>query len=95
MDNYGIHQVTKVRTWLARHPRYHVHFTHFTRRVVVWLNLVERLFAEVTKRCVRRGSHTAVRTLEKAMLDYLDQRNRDPKPFVWTADADLVLGKVE
>jgi hypothetical protein len=44
--------------------------------------LVERLFAEVTQRCVRRGSHTAVRALEKAMLDYLDQRNRDPKPFV-------------
>jgi hypothetical protein len=55
--------------------------------------LVERLFAEVTQRCVRRGSHTAVRALEKAMLDYLE-RNRDPKPFVWTADADLILGKV-
>src|SRR5260370_3030394 len=58
-------------------------------------NLVERLFAEVTQRCVRRGSHTAFGALEKAMLDYLDQRNRDPKPFVWTADADLILGKVE
>ena len=56
---------------------------------------MERLFAEVTERCVRRGSHTAVRVLEKAMLDYLDQRNRNPKPFVWTADADLILGKVE
>jgi hypothetical protein len=59
-----------------------------------WLNLVERLFAELTERCVRRGSHTAVRSLEKAMLDYLDQRNKNPKPFVWTADADLILGKV-
>jgi transposase len=92
MDNYGTHKVTKVRTWLARHPRYHVHFTPTSGS---WLNLVERLFAEVTERCVRRGSHTAVRALEKAMLDYLDQRNRDPKPFVWTADADLILGKVE
>jgi hypothetical protein len=55
------------------------------------LNLVERLFAEVTERCVRRGSH---RSLEKAMLDYLDQRNKAPKPFVWTADADGILGKV-
>src|SRR5881275_410648 len=79
-------------TWLARHPRYHVHFTPTSAS---WLNLVERLFAEVTDRCVRRGSHTAVRELEKAMLDYLDRRNRDPKPFVWTADADLILGKVE
>jgi transposase len=91
MDNYGTHKVTKVRTWLARHPRYHVHFTPTSGS---WLNLVERLFAEVTERCVRRGSHTAIRTLEKAMLDYLDQRNKDPKPFVWTADADLILGKV-
>jgi len=92
MDNYGTHKVSKVRTWLARHPRYHVHFTPTSAN---WLNLVERLFAEVTERCVRRESHTAVRALEKAMLAYLDQRNRDPKPFVWTADADLILGKVE
>jgi len=92
MDNYGTHKVSKVRTWLARHPRYHVHFTPTSAS---WLNLVERLFAEVTERCVRRGSHTTVRSLEKAMLEYLDQRNRDPKPFVWTADADLILGKVE
>ena len=92
MDNYGTHKVSKVRTWLARHPRYHVHFTPTSGS---WLNLVERLFAEVTERCVRRGSHTAVRQLEDAMLAYLDQRNRNPKPFVWKADADLILGKVE
>jgi len=92
MDNYGTHKVNKVRTWLARHPRYHVHFTPTSAS---WLNLVERLFAEVTERCVRRGSHTAVRALEKAMLGYLDQRNKDPKPFVWTADAELILGKIE
>jgi transposase len=91
MDNYGTHKVGKVRNWLARHPRYHVHFTPTSAS---WLNLVERLFAEVTERCVRRGSHTAVRTLEKAMLTYLDRRNGNPKPFLWTADADLILGKV-
>ena len=91
MDNYGTHKVNPVRAWLARHPRYHVHFTPTSGS---WLNLVERLFAEVTERCVRRGSHTAVRELEKAMLNYLDQRNKNPKPFVWTADADLILGKV-
>jgi len=55
---------------------------------------VERLFAEVTERCVRCGSHTAVQSLEKAILDYLDERNKDRTPFVWTADADLILGKV-
>lgn len=92
MDNYGTHKVTKVRNWLARHPRYHVHFTPTSGS---WLNLVERLFAEVTERCVRRGSHTSVKSLEKAMLGYLDQRNEHPKPFVWKADADLILGKVE
>ena len=92
MDNYGTHKVKKVRGWLARHPRYHIHFTPTSGS---WLNMVERLFAEVTQRCVRRGSHTAVRELEKAMLDYLDQRNRNPKPFIWKADADLILGKVE
>jgi hypothetical protein len=92
MDNYGTHKVTKVQNWLARHPRYHVHFTPTSGS---WLNLVERLFAEVTERCVRRGSHTAVHTLEKAMLDYLDNRNKHPKPFIWTASADLILGKVQ
>jgi transposase len=92
MDNYGTHKVNKVQAWLARHPRYHVHFTPTSAS---WLNLVERLFAEVTERCVRRGSHTAIRQLEQAMLNYLDRRNRKPKPFVWTADADLILGKVQ
>jgi len=91
MDNYGTHKVARVRNWLARHPRYHIHFTPTSGS---WLNLVERLFAEVTERCVRRGSHTAVTMLEKAMLDYLDRRNEHPRPFVWTADADLILGKV-
>ncbi len=92
MDNYGTHKVAKVRSWFARHPRYHAHFTPTSGS---WLNLVERLFAEVTERCLRRGSHTSVRVLEKAMLNYLDKRNQNPKPFVWTADADLILGKVE
>jgi transposase len=91
MDNYGTHKVAQVRGWLARHPRYQVHFTPTSGS---WLNLVEWLFGEVTERCVRRGSDTAVRALEQAMLDYLDRRNRNPKPFVWTADADLILGKV-
>jgi transposase len=92
IDNYGTHKVAKVWNWFARHPRYHV---HFTPTGASWMNLVERLFAELTERCVRRGSHTSVKALEKAMLNYLDQRNKDPKPFTWTADADLILGKVE
>ena len=55
---------------------------------------MERLFAEVTERCARRGSHTAVRSLEKAMLDYSDERYKDPKPFLWAAAAGLISGKV-
>jgi transposase len=91
MDNYGTHKVQKVRNWFARRPRFHVHFTPTSAS---WLNQVQRLFAEVTELCVRRGSHTAIRQLEKAMLDYITQRNLKPRPFVWTADADLILGKV-
>lgn len=92
MDNYATHKVAKVKAWLARHPRFHVHFTPTSAS---WLNLVERLFAEVTERCVRRGSHTAVPQLEQALLAYLDQRNKNPKPFIWTASAELILGKVD
>ncbi len=92
LDNYGTHKAGRVRGRFGRHSRCHVHFTP-TRGS--WLNLVERLSAEVTERCVRRGSHTRVRQLERAMLDYLVLRNREPKSSVWTADADLILGKVE
>jgi transposase len=77
MDNYGTHKVSKVRAWLARHPRYHVHFTSTSGS---WLNLVKRLFAEVTQRCVRRGSHTAVRALEQAMLNYFTGEIEIPNP---------------
>jgi transposase len=82
MDNYGTHKVAKVRGWLAWRARYQVHFTPTSGS---WLNLVERLFRELTERCVRRGSHTAVRALKKAMLDYLDQRNQNPKPFIYSS----------
>src|SRR5436305_5554531 len=92
MYNFSTHKVRKVQAWLGRHPRYHVHFTPTSGS---WLNLVERLFAEVTERCVSRGSHTAVRQLEEAMLGYLNDRNKNPKPFIWTAPAELILGKVQ
>jgi transposase len=92
MDNYATHKVDKVRNWLLRHPRFHVHFTPTSAS---WMNLVERLFAEITDRCIRRGTHTSVPQLEQALLEYIDNRNEDPKPFVWTASADLILGKVQ
>lgn len=92
MDNYATHKVAKVRRWFLKHPRYHIHFTPTSSS---WLNLVERLFAEITERCVRRGSHTTIGQLERDMLSYLENRNKNPKPFVWTAPADMILGKVE
>ncbi len=91
LDNYGTHKVAKVKGWLARHPRFHL---HFTPTGASWLNLVERLFAEITERCLRRGSWRAVEELEKALREYLDRRNRHPKPFVWVASAELILSKV-
>jgi len=92
MDNYGTHKVPKVLRWFARHSRYHLHFTPTSAS---WINQVERFFAELTNRCVRRGSFHSVQALEKAMLEYLERRNAAPKPFIWTADADLILGKVQ
>lgn len=75
LDNYGTHKVAKVKRWLARHPRFHL---HFTPTGASWLNLVERLFAEVTERCLRRGSWRAVGELEKALREYLDRRTDTP-----------------
>jgi hypothetical protein len=77
MDNYGTHKVERVRNWFARHPRYRVHVTPTSGS---WLNLVERLFAEITERCVRRGSHTAVAHLEKPMLDSVRSATAIPNP---------------
>ena len=91
LDNYGTHKTAKVRGWLARHPRYHVHFTPTSAS---WLNQVERFFAEITEKQIRRGTFRSVENLERAMLGYIEQRNKKPKPFVWTATADEILGKV-
>lgn len=92
MDNYGTHKTPALIRWFARHPRYHVHFTPTSAS---WLNQVERWFAELTDKRIRRGSFNSVQSLEKAIRDYLQLNNQDPKPFVWTADADLILGKVQ
>jgi transposase len=91
MDNYGTHKTPKVKRWFARHPRYHLHFTPTSSS---WLNQVERFFAEITRRRIRRGTFTHVRELEQAIHDYLKDHNRESKPFVWTAKASTILGKV-
>ena len=89
MDNYGTHKSALVRRWFQRHPRFQA---HFTPTYSSWLNLVERLFAEVTDKAIRRGSFLNVRSLEKAIEEYLQAR--EDKPFVWTATADAILERV-
>jgi transposase len=90
MDNYGTHKTPAIRRWLARHPRFCI---HFTPTYSSWLNLVERLFAEVTDKCVRRGSHRSTTELARAIETYLEQR--PPVPFVWSKTADDILASIE
>jgi len=92
MDNYGTHKHRRVRDWFVRHPEF---VAHFTPTGSSWLNQVERFFAEITQRRIRRGSFRSVDELERAIEDYLGQHNRHPRPFVWTKDADLILRKVQ
>ena len=88
LDNYGTHKTPRIRRWLARHPRFHLHFTPTSAS---WLNLVERWFAELTQKQIRRGVHRSTAQLEQAIRSYLDQTNADPRPFIWTKTADQIL----
>jgi len=88
MDNYATHKTPLVRNWLACHPRYHV---HFTPTGASWLNLVERWFAALTEKQLRRGAHRSTRELETAIYRYLEVTNDEPKPFIWTKTADQIL----
>lgn len=91
VDNYGTHKHEKVKTWLARHPRFHLHFTPTSSS---WLNLVERWFAKITDKRIRRGSFYSVDELVDAIRGYLDENNRQPTPFVWTAKVEDIIAKV-
>jgi transposase len=91
VDNYATHKHAAVERWLIRHPRFHLHFTPTSAS---WLNLVERFFGELTQKRIRRGVFRSVSELEAAIRDYLDHRNRDPKPFVWTASVQTILDNV-
>ncbi len=90
-DNYATHKHPKVKAWLARHPRFHMHFTPTSAS---WLNLVERFFGEITRKRIRRGVFHSVVDLQRAINDYLEIHNAEPKPFVWTASASAILEKV-
>src|SRR5690606_2781245 len=90
LDNYAAHKTPEVKAWLAKHPRFHCHFTPTSAS---WLNLVERFFAEITTKRIRRGTFTSVAELEDAIYDYLMRHNADPKPFVWTKTAEDILAR--
>ena len=92
VDNYATHKHPKVQSWLKRHRRFHIHFTPTSSS---WLNLVERWFREITDNRIRRGTFRSVEQLTQAIMDYIEQHNRSPKPFVWTAKAEEILAKVQ
>jgi transposase len=91
VDNYATHKHPKVKSWLKRHPRFHLHFTPTSSS---WLNLVERWFREITDKRIRRGVFRSVKELIAAINDYIEKYNTDPKAFVWTAKAETILEKV-
>jgi transposase len=91
LDNYGTHKTPMIHRWLARRPRFHLHFTPTSSS---WLNLVERWFGQLTDKQIKRGVHRSTRSLETAIRGYIDHHNRAPKPFVWTKTADEILASV-
>jgi len=91
LDNSSTHKTPAIQRWLAAHPRFVVHFTPTSSS---WLNLVERWFAELTTRLLRRGAHRSVQQLNADIRAWIDTWNQDPKPFVWTKTADQILASV-
>ena len=88
LDNYATHKTPAVKAWLLKHPRFHLHFTATSSS---WMNLVERWFAELTNRKLRRSAHRSVTELEADVRRWINEWNADPKPFVWTKSADDIL----
>jgi hypothetical protein len=91
VDNYSTHKTPLIHRWLLRHPRFHLHFTPTSSS---WINLVERWFAALTEKQIRRGIHRSTRELEQAIKHFLDTCNRDPRPFIWTKSADEILANL-
>jgi len=92
LDNLSTHKTPTIRRWLSRHPRFH---THYTPTYSSWLNQVERWFALLETRQLKRGVHRSTRSLEKAIYEFIDAYNDDPKPFVWTKSADQILDSIK
>jgi transposase len=91
VDNYATHKHPKVKSWLKRHKRFHLHFIPTSSS---WLNLVERWFREITDKRIRRGVFHSVKQLIAAIDQYVAEHNDDPKTFTWTAKAEVILEKV-
>ena len=92
VDNYATHKAPMVREWLLKRPRWHVHFTPTSAS---WINQVERFFALLTDKQIRRGVHRSVAALKDAITSFIDQHNADPRPFRWTKSADDILASIE
>src|SRR5918995_275891 len=90
-DNYATHKTDMINNWLARHPRFHVHFTPTGSS---WVNQVERWFGLITDKLIRRGVHTSVYALEADIRQWIDTWNANPRPFVWTKTADEILNSL-
>jgi len=90
-DNYGTHKTAAINTWLAKHPRFHMHFTPTSSS---WINQVERWFGFITDELIRRGSHTSVQALEADIGAYAKGWNEDPRPFIWTKPAEQILESI-
>ncbi len=91
LDNSSTHKTPAIQRWLAAHPRFVLHFTPTSAS---WLNLVERWFAELTSKQLRRGTHRSVRQLNADIRAWIDTWNDDPNPFVWTKTADQILDSI-
>jgi len=92
MDNYATHKTPRIKAWLARRSHYHVHFTPTSAS---WINQIERWFAELTRKRLRRGVHTSVRQLKADIRTFIDRHNENPKPFKWVKSADQILASVK
>lgn len=92
VDNYATHKHAKIKRWLARHPRWHI---HYTPTYASWLNQVEIWFNLITQQAIRRGTFSSVKELVTKIQQYTDNYNRHPRPFAWTATADSILAKIE
>jgi transposase len=91
LDNYGTHKTARIQRWLAARPRFYIHFTPTSAS---WLNLVERWFALLTQKQIKRGAHRSTRELERAIREYVSITNEAPTPFIWTKTADQILASV-